>query len=352
LLGESFPHCHQVADQARAARLETLQAILALAKREEARAVVIAGNLWADNRVGPALVEEAARLLSRSTVPVFLLPGHRDPMTPDSPYELYADLFKNKVRLLRDNQPVVLKGGLTLLPCPVGRRGPTGDPTRWMPERDREPLRVAVVHTSPEAQRLPPGCQSRRELDFVLAGGRLNRGVEGELTYCGSPEPTDFGQDAGYVSLTDLLANGQSQTRSVKVGKLDWVEQTEPVANAQMLAELTDRWSKDESRATTLLKLTLQGSLNVEGLSQVETTRRTLAAKLLHLDFRNQVTLALDGTIYRHPLLRSLTASLGRQAATQFAYDPVGIPDQAEIAREALTQLLQAVQASAHEELV
>lgn len=333
LLGQDFSHCHQVADRVRAARVATLRSILALAKKEAVDALIVAGNLWADNRVGLPLIEEVGALLSKGEVPVLLLPGHRDPLTPDSPYELYPDRFQGKVKVLTSSDPLILKGGVTLLPFPVKKRNVSGDPTRSLPERDREPLRIAVVNTSPQGYRLAPGGLAKRELDYLCAGGEVQRRSDDGIHWCGSPEPTDFGQDNGTVTLVQL---GQ-EPRIVPIAGLEWREDQQTITEPQQLQDLTDHWKKSDN---TLLRLTLQGQLDLEGMTAVEQLRRTLGSRLLHLDLRLQLSPRLDA---RNPLLSALAASLADKASS-----PHG---EAEVAREALTILLKTLQTSTHGDL-
>lgn len=350
LLGQEFAHYHPVAERVRAARIEALRTLLALACKEEADAVIVAGNLWADNRVGLPLIEEVGGLLSKSQVPVYLLPGHRDPLTADSPYELYPDRFRGQVKVLSNSEPQVLKGGVTLLPYPIRRRGVSGDPTRSMPERDREPLRIAVVNTSADGYRLGPGGLQRRELDFLFAGGEMERRIEDGIHWCGTPEPTDFGQQCGTVTMVELLAGCPAETRTVPVAGLRWLEELHTITDPAQLQEVASRWSKEENRSLTLLRLTLQGQLEPAGLAQAEELRRALSARLLHLDLRVELVPRLDESTFRHPLLEALAANLAEQASSA-ANQGEGAFSQAEVAREALAILLKTLRASPHQDL-
>ncbi len=351
LLGCDFSHCHAVADRLRAARMAALRGLLALARREQADAVVVAGNLWADNRVGQTVIEEAAGLLSKSAVPVYLLPGHRDPMTADSPYELYPDRFEGGVKILSSAEPLVLKGGLTLLPFPVKSRNVGGDPTRSLPDREREPLRVAVVNTSPQGYRLAPGGLQKRELDYLCAGGEVSRRTEGDVHWSGSPEATDFGQDCGTVTIVDLDPGQPARTRQVSVASLEWREDEATVGSARELQDLARVWAAHEQRAALLLRLTLRGELSVGELVEVESLRRTLGAKLLRFELRNQVVPNLQGVSYQHPLLRAVATSLAEQAARADHRPGEGF-SQAQVASQALSLLLRSLEASPHSDLV
>ncbi len=351
LLGEGFPRFHNAADKLRTARLESLRALLALARREEVEAVVIAGNLFADNRVGASLVGEAAQLLTKSPVPVYLLPGHRDPITPDSPYQLYREKFRGQVHLMLAREPVVLAGGAVLYPCPVEYRLASGDPTRWIPERGKERLRLAVVNTAPEGYRLIPSVADTRDLDHLLVGGRVSAGTEGSVTYPGAPEATDFGQRAGSVALVQFSAAGLASVEERTVAGLRWVEESIEVASAEDVEQLVKRLSGDENRASLLLRLTLGGRLGVDQLAAVTNARRALEARLFHLELRDEIVPVAEG-LSRNPLLRSLTSTLTAQASTPSEHDRDGIaPEDAEFARQALVQLVRLLETAHHQDL-
>lgn len=351
LLGQEFAHCHQVADRVRAARVETLRTILALGRKEAVDAIIVAGNLWADNRVGLALIEETAALLSKSEVPTYLLPGHLDPITADSPYELYPNRFTGKVKILATADPMILKGGVTLLPFPVRKRSVSGDPTRSLPDREREPLRIAVMNTSPQGYRLGPGGLPKRELDYLCAGGEIERRSDDGVHWCGAPEATDFDQECGTVTLVELSPGNVPSSRTVPVGGLHWTNEAAVVTEPEELKALVSHWSRHEERATTLLRLTLQGQLDMAGMSSVVDLRRTLSAKLLHLDLRLEIAPKFDGMAFRHPLLAAVASSLVEKAATDDHASSGGLSER-EVAREALSILLKTLQTSTHGDLV
>ncbi len=61
-----------------------LVVVLAAARQAAADAVVLAGDVFEHNRLPPAVVARAARLMADAGVPVVILPGNHDPATPDS----------------------------------------------------------------------------------------------------------------------------------------------------------------------------------------------------------------------------------------------------------------------------
>jgi DNA repair exonuclease SbcCD nuclease subunit len=66
--------------------LHALHDVLAAAARVRADAVILAGDVFDHNRLPLAPIEEATRALADAVLPVVILPGNHDPITPDSVY--------------------------------------------------------------------------------------------------------------------------------------------------------------------------------------------------------------------------------------------------------------------------
>lgn len=202
-LGMAFPHHVQRAEELRAARLDSLRAVLALAAREGAQAVILAGNTLADNRVAHLDLMDAVSVLSGSPVPVYLLPGLTDPDTPDSPYAVRADLFVAPIHVLRT--PVQV-GGLTLVPFPVRSR------EALPPWEGKGQLAVACA----------PPPQAPGGFEYVAMGGSPFPEHHGAAHWCGTPEGYDYGHPPGAVTLIEDL-----QPRSLPTGSPAWPTPTE-----------------------------------------------------------------------------------------------------------------------------
>jgi DNA repair exonuclease SbcCD nuclease subunit len=60
--------------------------VLETARRLEADLMILAGDIFDHNRVPLAQLDKVARLLDDARVPIIILPGNHDPITPDSVY--------------------------------------------------------------------------------------------------------------------------------------------------------------------------------------------------------------------------------------------------------------------------
>jgi DNA repair exonuclease SbcCD nuclease subunit len=64
--------------------------VLEAVQETDAGLLILAGDVFDNNRVAAPFVERAAVLLSDSKVPVVILPGNHDPVTADTVYRLEA----------------------------------------------------------------------------------------------------------------------------------------------------------------------------------------------------------------------------------------------------------------------
>ncbi len=202
LVGLAFPHATNRAEELRAARMDSLRALLALASRERADFLLLAGNTLADNRIGHRDLLELVALLNTSVVPIYILPGLTDPYTPDSPYARRADQFKPPIHILTERKPVTI-AGLTLLPFPVRTRSGKQD---WNVDCEAD-LGVACAS--------PPACP--QGLKYIAMGGNPIRVDHSHAHWSGAPEGYGFGHGVGQGCLIELPAS-----RPVAIGRYDW----------------------------------------------------------------------------------------------------------------------------------
>lgn len=64
-----------------------LRCVLATAAALGADVVLLAGDVFEHNRLPQALLDRTVELLTQAAVPIVILPGNHDPLTPDSAYE-------------------------------------------------------------------------------------------------------------------------------------------------------------------------------------------------------------------------------------------------------------------------
>ena len=185
--------------------LTMLAALPRVVAGETAHMVLIAGDFFDNNRVDEQLVIAVGEILGRVGVPVVILPGNHDPLTPDSIYLRFPHHFPPNVHFIR-----AAEGELLSFP-EIGVQvwgqahtayedfHPAAAPPRWSDPSDRPTWRVALAHGSSVGSDRRPDFGYRIEhhhlvaLDahYVALGHLELRGDAGpdEVTayYSGSP---------------------------------------------------------------------------------------------------------------------------------------------------------------------
>lgn len=72
---------HQQADE-----LAALRQVIRVARSVQAHLLLLAGDVFDHNRQALSLLNQAARVLGDAELPIVILPGNHDPLTPDSVY--------------------------------------------------------------------------------------------------------------------------------------------------------------------------------------------------------------------------------------------------------------------------
>jgi len=132
--------------------ITTLQLIIEAAKTEHVDAVLFAGDLFDSNRVAPEAVAAAADIFATASLPIVILPGNHDPLTPDSIFERFKDTLPGNVHVFRQENGELIY----LRDCALelwGRPHLTyddfevlGAPDEWVQNTRSKAWRIAVAH--------------------------------------------------------------------------------------------------------------------------------------------------------------------------------------------------------------
>jgi DNA repair protein SbcD/Mre11 len=187
-------------------RRETLTRIIALAESEAVDAVLCAGDLFEQDRIGPDTVEFLRSTFERTDRRIYLAPGNHDWLSERSPYAI-AEWSPN-VHLFTDARlrPVELHDGLTL--WGAAHRAPANTDGFFAGFHvDRGGVHLAVAHASEraaltwqESGKRPHAPFEAAELDATgiahafLGHYHVPRDAE-RYTYPGNPDPLEFGED-------------------------------------------------------------------------------------------------------------------------------------------------------------
>ncbi len=77
-----------------------LQQVLSTARTEQADLVILAGDTFDHNRQGAGLLKDVSEVMTDAGLPIVILPGNHDPLTPDSVYRRAEFASAGNVRVL------------------------------------------------------------------------------------------------------------------------------------------------------------------------------------------------------------------------------------------------------------
>jgi hypothetical protein len=270
------------AAQLRGQRFDTVRRIAGLAHEHGVDLVVVAGDVFDDNGVGPDTVQHARDALTAfGDTPVVLLPGNHDPATPDSALARLGEL-PGAIRVATTAE-VVRLDGVEVYPCPLTARHTAADPAGWLPENPGgDAVRIVVAHggtldfgeATESHNRIDVGRILERGYDYVALGDwhGVYR-VHARAWYSGAPEPTRFKEKRpGHVLLVDIDGPGaEPRITEIPVARSRWLNERFEFADDADLATLATWLDRLPEKAWTLVELTLQGHLSLDARSRLDT---------------------------------------------------------------------------------
>jgi len=282
----------------RSQRFDTLRHIAGVAKEQGAQAVVVAGDFFDDNSVGPDTIQLAEDSLQTfAPIPVLILPGNHDAATEHSALKRLQGL--KHVHVLMDQEPVEIEGTL-FYPCPLSRRHETSDPTSWLPERDPgdDRVRVAIAHGG-----VIEFSESSESPNLIDADGVLAKGFDylalgdwhgtfkfrDKAWYPGTPEATRWTEkDPGNVLLVEVPGGGEvPKVEQVPVGRTKWIDREVVFNHDEEVDDLGEWFEYLDEKSWTLVQLTMSGHLSLKARSQLDRLQEDNQSRLLCLRIKD-----------------------------------------------------------------
>ena len=293
----TFPE--ETATLLRAARLDAIDRIAAVAVAAGARHVLVAGDVFDHVKPKERVVGQLlARLAEHRALVWHLLPGNHDPAQPGS---VWDDVERNKpanVRAHVTSEPMEIEPGVLLIPAPLHAKAMSTDPTGFMDQvvSPRGVIRIGMAHGSVRGfdsegeASIPIGITraTRATLDYLALGDWHGlQQIDARTWYCGAPEPDGYKDNKpGHVLVVTIAAQGaEPRVRSVATHHYHWKRQAlalSCVADVERFA--ADLAANAVPRARLLLKLDLSGRVPVAEFGAIQQRLESLADGLAHLD--------------------------------------------------------------------
>lgn len=271
------------------ARIDVLRAIGRLAHDKAAAFVVVAGDVFETNRVGPRTVRRALEAMGEIPVPVYLLPGNHDPLDAASVYRspTFDRTRPPNVSVLDSSDPVEVSRGIEIVGAPWPSKRPLTDLVDAACSR-LEPvpglMRVVVGHGSVDAlvDFDSPAAIVLTALEAAIGDGRVHYvalgdrhsttavGSTGRVWYAGTPEPTAYDEvDPGNVLLVDVDTSGCEVTK-VPIGSWRFIDQAFEL-DGDVDLDALERWLDSQPvKDRSMLRLALRGSISLSQNARVQ----------------------------------------------------------------------------------
>ncbi len=275
-LGMKAAQVGETGARVREERLHALERVAAQANSVEF--VLVAGDTFENNGVDRTLVQRAADILSAFRVPIYVIPGNHDPLSPGSVWNHPVWGSIGNLHVLREEEPVEIPGGV-LYPCPVRQKRSAKDPTVWIRAGGAEGVRVGLAHGTVEDipqeepdYPIPRDAASRAGLDYLALGHwhstAFYPGQDGatHMAYSGTHETTSFGErDSGNVLIVEVPGAGITPVITpVRTGSLCWKVVEGDIRYRGDLLRIRRQVETMKNSASTLIELRISGLLAAE----------------------------------------------------------------------------------------
>ena len=319
-LGMKYAQLGPKADRAREIRMETVERLLKIAKEKNVDFILVAGDTFDSNEVDSNTIRELCADLSKTALPVYILPGNHDPLTRDSPYnDPLWDEVEN-VRILKKAKPLEIGDNVTLYPCPVRQKQSRSDPTSWInPEGNG--ISIGVAHGNLDfTKNTNFPINPETDLDYLALGEWHSFFQIGCTVYPGTPETTKFGEaKSGNIVIVNLDKGCKPEVEAVKTGQLKWESPEFSVNSIEDVKNLENSFSDKN----LVLNLKLRGVVGQDSFNYLENLKmddlfffnletRDLYLKPSMLEFQAMIP---DGS-YLPKTFRALTALMKQHPET------------------------------------
>ena len=322
----------------RDARARIVDRVAELARQEDARIVLVAGDVFD----GPGLADASlrrltARLAAHDDIDWHFLPGNHDPDEVNGIWQRFVGFLGTARHVSVSRQPVAveLSDDAVLLPAPLHARALAHDPTAWMDgcRTADGVIRVGLAHGSVKGFGSGGDASIPLSLDRAARAG-LNYLALGDwhgvsevaprTWYSGTPEPDQFpDNEPGYALCVEIPDAGSVPVVTQhRLAHFNWRHIT---LDAEVLGQGGDELEASVCNPAgcgdrTLLHLSLRGRVSLEQELELRRQLDGLEDRVFHLE-RSLKHLTVDfeasrdAHLFDDPMLKSVADRLQARIA-------------------------------------
>jgi DNA repair exonuclease SbcCD nuclease subunit len=273
------------------ARFAAVRRLAAIADEQGCAFAVVCGDVFESNQVERRTLARALDALGAFRVPVFLLPGNHDPLDGASIFRqaAFRERAPAQVRVLDGEAPVAAAPGVELVAAPWRSKRPGRDlvaavcaglaPAAGV-------IRVCVGHGAVDALSPDRDDPARIELaaaeaalregriHYLALGDRHSRtpvGDTGRVFYAGTPEPTDFDEQAPGEALVVTLDATRCEVAPQPVGTWRFLRRRELRLDGPPDLDALEAWLLAlPAKERCVLRLECAGSLDLRAAARLD----------------------------------------------------------------------------------
>ena len=267
-----------------AARVETIEKILELAKEENVDVILAAGDLFEYPRPTPEVTAAVAKVLQRSKVPIYAIPGNHDLYGSSSVWNTPEFREIQHFHLHHEQSQTEIADGVILHSIPVKNIYDIQPQDELLEDVSNEDgVHIVMAHAHDVAVGTFGAHENSIKLPIdsskvigkgysLLILGHWHSWLEVEenrVLYPGTHEQTKFGErDAGYVAIIDVPEDGsEPQIVQKKVGKIQWANEEFDCTERELPDDLIEFVRQQVDDGVEFLKLKLFGEVDVDALA-------------------------------------------------------------------------------------
>ena len=296
-----------------AARLETIEKILELAKEEDVDVILAAGDLFEYPSPTPEVINSVANILQRSKVPIHAIPGNHDLYGSSSVWNTPEFREIEHFHLHSEQTQTEIAEGVTLHSIPVKSKYDIQPQNELLEDvSDEDGVHIVMAHAHDVAVSTFGGHEDDCKLP-IDSSKVIDKGYsllilghwhswfevqENRVLYPGTHEQTKFGErDAGYVAIIDVPeGGGEPQIEKKKVGKIQWASEEFDCTEKELPDDLIEFVRNQRDDGVEFLKLKLIGEVDVDALAgAIPEAKAACGPMVRHLDVSSdELTTVID----------------------------------------------------------
>ncbi len=296
-----------------AARVETIETILKLAKEENVDVILAAGDLFEFPRVSPEATNAVAQVLQRSEVPIHAIPGNHDLYGSSSVWNTPEFRAIDHFHLHNEQTQTEISEGVFLHSIPVKSIYDIQPQDELLEDvSDEDGVHIVMAHAHDVAVgtfgahedgvKLPIDSSKVIGKGYsLLILGHWHSWLEVQehrVLYPGTHEQTKFGErDAGYVAIIDVPEDGgEPQIEKKKVGQIQWASEEFDCTEKELPDDLIEFVRQQVDDGVDFLKLKLIGEVEVDALAgAIPEAKAACGPMVRHLDVSSdELTKVID----------------------------------------------------------